>query len=214
MKKRPFFSVIIATYNRERLLNRALQSLLKQTEDDWEAVVIDDGSTDGTADLVREYKQRIPEKLTYVKQSNLGVVTAKNAGIACVNGRYITFLDSDDTYEPTHLSSRRDLLTQHPAIDFLHGGVTVIGSSYVPDVERPGEKIHLSKCAISGTFFIKTDWGEPLKFTGEALGTDADFMKRAQASSRHIVKTTEPTYVYHRDTPQSITSNFNLNHTG
>src|SRR5699024_11992291 len=68
MKTRPFFSVIIATYNRECLLERALQSLVNQTEHDWEAVVIDDGSTDGTVDVVRKISQCVPGKLAYVKQ--------------------------------------------------------------------------------------------------------------------------------------------------
>lgn len=206
--KTPFFSVIIATYNRALLLKRALDSLLKQTEMDWEAVIVDDGSTDPTNIIVESY-QKLTDKITYTYQKNSGVILAKNKGISLVRGKYITFLDSDDEYKPNHLSTRKDILLKHSDIDLLHGGVQIIGDQYVPDVQHHTEKIHLSQCAISGTFFIKREVANQLGgFSGSTLGTDADFMGRALNTKLKILKTSVSTYIYHRDSGNSITNNF------
>src|SRR5690606_12706021 len=149
-----FFSVIITTYNRAALFKRALESLISQTEKDWEAILIDDGSTDDTYDQIEPYIDKYPQ-IQYKKQSNRGTVSAKNAGIASARGKCITFLDSDDEYSVNHLQSRRLILEENPNVEFLHGGVRVIGNEYVPDRHDHSKKIHLSECVIGGTFFIK-----------------------------------------------------------
>lgn len=204
MTPHPFFSIIMASYNRANLLERALNSLCHQTETDFEVILIDDGSTDDTRNHIRQYQSRL--NLTYIKQENQGFIAAKNNGIVLAKGKYISFLDSDDAYKPTHLSSRKKLIDAQPEVDLWHGGAKIIGSEYVPDEANPYQQIHLSQCAISGTFFIKRI--EMLRlngFKGTPLNTDADFMKRAINAGLKIEKTDLETYVYHREAEDSIT---------
>jgi len=204
--KTPFFSVICATYNRAHLLKRALDSLFAQTTTDWELIIIDDGSTDHTAEIVKPYEALKPE-VNYYYQQNKGFIEAKNVGINKAKGKYITFLDSDDAYKPEHLAIRKKILEEQKNIDFLHGGVEIIGQAYVPDAENPQQKIHLSNCFIGGTFFLNNKAIQHLKgFEGTALNTDFDFMQRAKAAGLNISKTNHPTYRYYRDSGSSITN--------
>jgi glycosyltransferase involved in cell wall biosynthesis len=98
MPMTPFYSIILPTFNRAHLLGRAIESVLAQTCDDWELIVIDDGSSDGTRDLIAKY---VSDKVSYSFDVNGGPASARNRGIAVANGRYITFLDSDDEYLST-----------------------------------------------------------------------------------------------------------------
>ncbi|HAH58771.1 MAG TPA: glycosyl transferase, partial [Bacteroidales bacterium] len=96
-----FFSVVIPAYNRAHLITRALNSLIAQTESDWEAIVIDDGSTDDTYSGVKPFLH-MGKRIKYRKIVHSGESSARNEGILLSNGRYITFLDSDDEYKPEH----------------------------------------------------------------------------------------------------------------
>lgn len=99
-------SVIITTYNREKLLKRAIESVLKQTFQDFELIVVDDGSTDNTKKVVSGYKE-----VKYVYQENSGgAARPKNTGIKMAQGKYIAILDSDDEWLPTKLEKQRELL--------------------------------------------------------------------------------------------------------
>lgn len=200
----PFFSVIITTYNRAALLKRALNSLLAQTETDWEAIIIDDGSTDQTEFEACAYRS---ERVKYFWQESHGASEAKNRGMYLSKGKFITFLDSDDEYHPDHLESRKQILI-NDQIDFLHGGVEVIGNQLVPDRFNYGRQILLSECAIGGTFFIRKSLALLLKgFCDLPLGSDGDLLERAGLQNISIAKTGLPTYVYHRETGNSITHN-------
>lgn len=203
----PFFSVIITSYNRAHLLTRALRSLILQTEKDWEAIIVDDGSTDNTPAAIVPY-MALNNKIIYIRQVSKGCVESKNSGILRSTGKYITFLDSDDEFSPDHLATRKAILTQNTTIDFLHGGVKIIGSPYVPDRFNYDKMIHLRDCAIGGTFFIERKLAFRLKgFNPISLGHDADLMERAARSGATILKTELPTYIYHRETQNSITNN-------
>lgn len=204
----PFFSVILTTRNRSALLTRALNSLMSQTENDWEAIIIDDGSTDDTAEKVALFLKQ-EEKITYVWQESQGVVGAKNKGILLSKGKYITFLDSDDEYYPCHLQSRKMILKANPNAGFLYGGIKITGSQYVPDRRDYRKMIHLNDCIIGGTFFIKRDLCLALGgFADMPLGHDADFFDSINTLGIFKIKTTERTYVYHRENPNSITNHF------
>ena len=206
-----FFSVVITTYNRASLLKRAVESLIAQTEMDWEAIIVDDGSTDNTYDQIKPYLDSNPE-IRYIKQSNQGNVSAKNAGIASAKGTFITFLDSDDEYASDHLESRKGILIENPEVEFLHGGVEVTGNQYVPDRHDHSKKIHLSDCVIGGTFFIKREIAISFEgFKPFPVGTDADLFERISSTETIVLKTELPTYIYHRELEDSITHNLNIN---
>ena len=204
----PFFSIIITTYNRADLLPRALDSLIRQTETDWEGIIIDDGSTDDTATVVLPYLKP-GSKFRYIRQENAGYSGAKNTGIFTARGKFITFLDSDDEYLPMHLALRKTILISNKVVEFLHGGFKVIGSVYVPDRFDYSKMISLKDCVIAGTFFIKRTVALLFKgFHELALGSDGDLFDRLDKAGVIIMKTEIPTYIYHRETVLSITHSF------
>ena len=203
----PFFSVIITSYNRATLLKRALNSLLGQTEKDWEAIVINDGSTDHTHFVMQPYLER-NKNIIYIRQKSMGATLSKNQGISQAKGKFVTFLDSDDEYSPEHLETRKALLIKNNEVEFLYGGVKVIGSEYVPDRHNYQKMVHLSTCAIGGTFFIKKRMSLLLNgFIEMPLGSDGDLFERAYNMGINMMKTELPTYIYHRETLNSITNN-------
>ncbi len=202
----PFFSVIITTYNREVLLKRALDSLISQTECDWEAVVVDDESTDDTYQQVKSYLKKYPQ-IRYIKKEHSGEPLSKNAGIFSSTGRFITFLDSDDEYDPGHLASRKTILMNNPSIMFLHGGVSVLGNQFVPDRFDPEKSVSLKDCVIGGTFFVERNTMISLNgFKDVLLGADADLLDRALKKGIKVKKVIYPTYIYHHETEDSITN--------
>jgi glycosyltransferase involved in cell wall biosynthesis len=98
----PAVSVIIPTFNRSKLVVNAIQSVLCQTYRDYEIIVVDDGSTDETAEALTPYMDRI----RYVYQANLGASAAKNRGVQLARGKWISVLDSDDLWLPTKLEAQ------------------------------------------------------------------------------------------------------------
>lgn len=102
-KKTPAFSVIVPAYNLEKLLPRCLDSLLAQTFPDWECLVVDDGSADGTGAVADAYAARDP-RFVVIHRENGGVSSARNAGIEAARAEDLLFLDGDDTLEPIALA--------------------------------------------------------------------------------------------------------------
>ncbi len=107
----PLVSVVLTTYNRPTLTVAALESALAQTLEDVEIIVVDDGSTDDTAERLRPYEGRI----RLIRQENQGVGAAKNTGIEAARGVYLAFLDSDDWWHPKKLAVQVDFMEKHPA---------------------------------------------------------------------------------------------------
>lgn len=107
---KPEISVVIPTYNRRELIVEAIESVLAQTYSDFEIIVVDDGSTDDTAERLRPYMNRVQ----YVVQRNRGVAAARNAGIQLAQGEFICFLDSDDLWEPVKLEAQLRFTRDHP----------------------------------------------------------------------------------------------------
>ncbi len=109
-------SVIIPTYNRRYTLGRAIQSVLDQTFQPSEIIVVDDGSTDGTSEWI---KANFPS-LQLLQHSNKGVSTARNAGIKKASSDWIALLDSDDEWLPQKLEKQVEALNQNPELKFCH----------------------------------------------------------------------------------------------
>jgi glycosyltransferase involved in cell wall biosynthesis len=109
-------SVVIPTHNRKKLLARALDSVRSQTRKAGEIVVVDDGSTDGTARFVQE---SCPE-VRLLRQDNRGVSAARNAGIRAAEGDLIAFLDSDDEWLPFKLERQLQVMEESPGVPLCH----------------------------------------------------------------------------------------------
>ena len=197
-------SVIMATFNRETLLPRAIESVLAQDSRDWELVVVDDGSTDRTRELIEKYMSR-DGRISYFHQANAGLSAARNAGIARSTGELVTFLDSDDEYRPRHLSLREVFMRDNPQVDMIHGGLEIVGGSdTVPDRNNPGKLIAIADCIVGGTFFARRRVFQLVGgFRKPDFGNDYDFMQRAMPLVR-VEKVSFPTYVYHREAPDSM----------
>ncbi len=107
IERAPFFSVVIPVYNRAGTLRVALRSVLAQSEQDFEIVVVDDGSTDDPKATVEAFGD---PRIRYIRRENGGGGAARNTGIAQAAGDFIAFLDSDDVFLPHHLRAMRQLL--------------------------------------------------------------------------------------------------------
>ncbi len=116
----PFFSVVIPVFNRAALLRRAITSLERQEFRDFELIVVDDGSSDGSAEAAEESSLR-PQVL---RQQNAGPGPARNLGIGAACGEYVAFLDSDDLWFPWTLRCYRDAIEKHSAPPCLFGAIT------------------------------------------------------------------------------------------
>jgi glycosyltransferase involved in cell wall biosynthesis len=111
----PLVSIIMPTYNRADTIMRAIQSIQAQTFQDWELIVVDDGSTDGTVSVIKGLDPR----MSIIRQENQGNAVARNLGLRHSTGRYIAFLDSDDEWLPYHLELCIGFLRAHPEEAFV-----------------------------------------------------------------------------------------------
>lgn len=154
------FSIIVPVYNVAQYLPTALDSVVSQTERDWECVCVDDGSCDGSAEILDTYAAR-DARFHIVHQPNRGVAVARNAALDVVKGEWIVFLDGDDVLAPWALELYADMLARQPDSDMLS-----LGCTRFPDGEalpwtlqaRPERPFPLesedSSCLISARAFV------------------------------------------------------------
>jgi len=121
---RPAVTVIIPTFNRAAIVGRAIQSVRSQTYRDWELIVVDDASTDGTEGVVKSFED---ERIKYLRQErNRRVSAARNAGIRCAQGEYVSFLDDDDEWLPEKLQKELEVFrSSEPEVGLVYTGKTV-----------------------------------------------------------------------------------------
>jgi glycosyltransferase involved in cell wall biosynthesis len=111
-------SIIMPCYNAARFIDEAIASVLAQTEASWELIVIDDGSTDGSADIVRRFAD---PRIRLITQANAGVSAARNAGLAASVGEFVAFLDADDRMRPDRLQLPLGIFAREPSLDLVVG---------------------------------------------------------------------------------------------
>jgi glycosyltransferase involved in cell wall biosynthesis len=120
-------SVIIPCYNQAHFLSEAIESVLKQTYPHYEIIVVDDGSTDGTAKVAASY-----ERTQCLSRKNRGLAAARNAGLEASNGSYVVFLDADDRLLPNALEDGIKALNSHAECAFAYGHVRLIAADGSP----------------------------------------------------------------------------------
>lgn len=127
-------SVIIPTYNSEKLLLLAVQSVLNQTYGDFEIIIIDDGSTDNTKQALGQFKD---ERIKYIYQENAGPAVARNKGINLAKGEYVAFLDADDKWVPEKLEIQINVFKENKDIGLVYSAIDMEVESFQErEIER------------------------------------------------------------------------------
>ena len=179
----PLFTVVIPTYNRAGFIVEAINSVLAQDDTDFEVVVVDDGSTDDTADVVARAFGRV-DKVRYMRQENAERSAARNRGIREARGEYVLFLDSDDLMRPNHLSALREVIEARPGVNYLatkfefirNGRVFSAGLESLPEGEY-GAEFFLKGDPIGSVFCVrKANPGLKLFEEDRRYATSEDWM--------------------------------------
>jgi len=122
----PTISIILPTYNRASFLPAAFGAIRSQQWTDWELIVVDDGSTDNTRELVPELTRGWQQPVRYIYQENQGAYGARNTGLDHAAGKYIAFYDSDDLWLAHHLSDSVRALDTNPDVDWVWGACRIV----------------------------------------------------------------------------------------
>lgn len=194
---RPRFSVIVPAYNVERFIAATLQSVIDQTLPDWELIVVDDGSTDGTAEIIADFAAREP-RITALAQTNAGCSSASNTAISAASGEFVCILGADDLYRPDYLATQARFINDNPGYDIYSCNARKLfpdGSTtpYFTDARHAGVisfqlQDWFESCPIFGLAIFRRDMA--LRLGGYRVdlhnAEDYDFWLRAMASgARH-----------------------------
>lgn len=199
------FSVVIPVYNVAPYLRACLDSLLAQTEGDWEAVCVDDGSTDASWSILQDYAKRDP-RFRVFHQANAGVSAARNRALEAVAGDWVLFLDGDDTLRDCALADVAQLIDAHGSADMIGFGLqrapeaggfaweAGTGEVCVLDVSREIPTV-LSGCGFSQFAYRRTVLGD-VRFPPFVRGEDLTYACFCFARAQQIVLCKKMEYAY------------------
>jgi glycosyltransferase involved in cell wall biosynthesis len=130
--------IIIPAFNAARFLPFSLESVVSQTFDDWRILLVDDGSTDNTAEAVAPFLDRLGSKIRYIKQENRGLPAARNTAIRASTAEFLALLDADDVWLPCRLSESLKILRERPQVGLVYGLITGIDQDNRPGITWEG----------------------------------------------------------------------------
>lgn len=210
------FSVVICTYNYAHLLPDALKSVAAQTLQDFELLIVDDGSTDNTEKIAENFRPMFQD-FQYVKKPHAGPADARNVGVRTAKGTHIAFLDGDDLWSPHYLSTMRESLSAHPEAGLaLCEGITVRSENGMiteaaldPGLPTLCGPVHsprdlfrvIQSVAPSGLVFSKDLYNRIGPFDVESFGwfsEDIDWMFRALMAGAFCLCVKQRLYLYRR----------------
>ena len=145
----PVISVLMGVLNCEDTLDESLESIAAQTETRWECILCDDGSTDRTADVIRRWQERFPDKIIYLQnKTNTGLAPSLNRCLAAARGKFIARMDGDDRCSPDRFEKELAYLTAHPDLTIVSTDMQcfdrdgVWGLRAYPTIPEPKDLVH------------------------------------------------------------------------
>lgn len=175
----PNVSVIIPAYNQGHYLGEAVRSVLDQTYQDFEIIIVDDGSTDNTADVAKSFSD---PRVRYFHQKNGGLSAARNTGIRNATGEYITYLDSDDLFLPEKFSLLVTKLESEPELGFVAGQAILIDENgqsldliFDKQIPRDPAQLLLHNPLHVGSVMVRREWQARVGFFDETLRSYEDW---------------------------------------
>lgn len=209
-------SVIIPTYNRGYIIERAIASVQNQTYSEIEILIVDDGSTDNTQDLISKISDN---RIRYIKNpKNCGVSHTRNLGIAASKGKYIAFQDSDDIWKPEKLQKQMERITKEDygmvycsfEREFQDGTVVYYPPKEIPIQEKQGDIFQslLRKNLISTqTMLIKKEVLNQVGYFNEGMSNLEDYELALRIAKHFKIGIVEEPLVYLHTLPDSINQN-------
>ena len=196
----------MAVYNTNfSYIKRAIDSVLNQDFQNFELIIIDDGSKENNRELLLECVEKNEDKLIYIRHSNRGQSESINRGVLNCVGEYVTILDSDDEYKPNHLSACLRAIDGYDLICSKSSTIVDdVNDFYVPDKNDLTKLIHLDNSVLFGTLFGRKKVFSRINFKS-GFAADADFFEKAKLNFR-VKKADLRTYIYYRNIPTSICS--------
>jgi len=205
----PTVSVIMPAFNVEAYITEAIESVLAQTYTDWELVIVDDGSTDGTRAVAERYRSASPDRIVLVSHENRGLAAARNSALRAARGAVFALLDSDDIWQPGFLAAQMRLLADHPDVAIVTGNATTLGGALdgLParpaDDMRPAPDLAQILCDETSVFIMSIFRCEVVDRIGgfdERFRTneDYDFWVRAAFAGFKFIRNPTPLAFYRR----------------
>lgn len=196
----------MAVFNTDfQFTKRAIDSVLNQDFQDFELIIIDDGSKENDRKSLLEYVEAHEEKIIYIRHCNRGQAESINRGVLNSVGDFITILDSDDEYKPHHLST---CLKEIENVDLICSTAETVVDSvddyYVPDKNDLTKPIHLDDAVLFGTLFGHQKVFKSIDFRG-GFSADSAFYEKAEVQFR-TKKVFQRSYIYYRNNPNSTCS--------
>ncbi len=207
----PAVSVVIPCYRQAEYLPFALASLAMQTFQDWEVIVVDDGSPDATSDVVRDAAAKLPgRRIRLLRQENAGLANARNAGFQAARGRYLLPLDADDGLEPTFLERTVAVLEAEPEIGVVHTDAGIFGARQgVWETPRPFDTRHLieENGLPYASLFRREVWARTGGYRANMSAgyEDWDFWLGAAAAGYTARRIPEPLLLYREKSASMLT---------
>lgn len=209
----PKLTVILPVYNREKYVADAIESVLQQDFEDFEFIIINDGSTDKTDEIINKFTDK---RIQYIKQENAGEYATTNRGIKMSKTPFVSWVHSDDILAPGSLRARIECLEQHPDIEIVHGDLEVRDMDgdkldYLPAGGDDGPQSFKRYCQDEHertneryfvnyqTFMFHREIMERTGYLDEKLiyGGDLDWMLRVLKTC-HIMRVSQLVYIYRR----------------
>ncbi|MCA1576925.1 MAG: glycosyltransferase family 2 protein [Acidobacteria bacterium] len=199
----PLVSVIIPVFNGERFLRDAVQSVLDQNYSGLEIIIVDDGSTDGTATIAKSF----PETVRYLHQANQGPAAARNRGIEHAQGSLLAFADADDLWPADKLALQLSFLMTDPATEIVMGRIqqvlisrTVEGQTQTEEFGEPAFSVNLGSAVIRKSVFERVGLlDETMRYS-----EDVDWFMRAREAGAAIA-TIDAVTLFYRQHEENMT---------
>lgn len=210
----PLVSIVMPAYNAERYIGEAVRSVLGQTLADWELVIVNDGSTDGTGAVVDALRD---PRITVLHKANGGIGSARNRALEVARGTFLCFLDADDVMPPHSLEARVAVFRNDPGLGMVDGVVRVMDAGlerelrvYTPHVTDNAfhELVTFSgRCFMGPSWMLRWDADRMLRFEEGITHAEDLFFFMCFGKGRRFGLTPEPILWYRRTGTSSMTTN-------
>lgn len=212
-------SVIMPAYNSERYISEAIESVLNQSYTNWELVIVDDGSSDRTPEIIDEYAET-DSRIKVFHRKNSGVSAARNFALQNICGEYVTFIDSDDLYHTDRLKIMYSVFEQHPKCDAVFadykefkGNICISEAAVLNETELINEDILKNVISDTRKHFVwnamlKSEIAKKEKFAPMRFSEDFCYFRDCARHFKQIAALDIVLYYYRRDNENAMTGRF------